>query len=130
MPEAVPVTLLAAREGAQTQGTAVVKPGSLGGRAANAGKVFGASVVASLIILPIPIVHFGIPLMLLLGLVLAGLQMRPGIRLKQLEGPCPHCGVSQKYWVGLGLSPISLPLELNCESCRKIVIVESIPAAS
>ncbi len=130
MPEAIPVVLLGSTEGPRTAGTAVVKPGSLGGRATNAAKVFGGSVVASLVMLPIPIVHFGIPLMLLVGIILAFFQLRPGIRLKRLEGPCPHCGVAQKYWVGLGLSPVQLPLEVNCESCRKIVILEAIPGVS
>jgi len=77
----------------------------------------------AILVLPIPIVHFAVPPMAILGGVLLGLR-----RLLQREiitaarGPCPFCGTEQT--LGLSGSTYRLPRDLKCRDCLQLLTLD------
>jgi hypothetical protein len=87
-------------------------------RLARAGTMFGAGVVAALIALPIPVVHFvAVPGALLLGLGLGVARLRHREIFSQAEGNCPCCGAAQR--LGLAGRVFRLPRKVHCGSCHR-----------
>src|SRR5579862_9123596 len=74
-------------------------------------------------LIPIPIVHLlGIPLLLVVGVILAIRQLSLIGRLRPVRITCPKCGVSNRVGGGLGVSSIAAR-ERTCDSCRRILTV-------
>jgi hypothetical protein len=87
-------------------------------RLARAGSMFGAGVVAALIALPIPVVHFvAVPGALLLGLGLGVARLRHREIFSRAEGNCPCCGAAQR--LGLAGRVFRLPRKVHCGSCQR-----------
>ncbi|HYC32452.1 MAG TPA: hypothetical protein VEB59_09210 [Gemmatimonadales bacterium] len=87
-------------------------------RLARAGRVFGAGLVAALIALPIPLVHFVlVPGALLGGLTVGLLRLRHREIIDSAEGACPCCGKEQR--LGLAGRVFRLPRAVHCEGCRR-----------
>ncbi len=68
--------------------------------------------------LAIPIVHFVLPWLMMI-IAVAG----QGAELQAAEGPCPACGAT----VTLPSQALEWPIEWNCESCRKRLVIEQAP---
>ena len=87
-------------------------------RLARAGMVLGAGLVAALIALPSPIVHFvAVPGALLGGLVAGLLRLRHREIIESAEGSCPCCGAEQR--LGLAGRVFRLPRAIHCRSCQR-----------
>jgi hypothetical protein len=85
-------------------------------RLKRAGLTFGAGLVAALIALPIPLVHFVfVPAALLAGATLAVLRLRQGEVFRGVSASCPICGKEQRFTV---MGRFRLPRKLHCESCH------------
>jgi hypothetical protein len=87
-------------------------------RLARAGSIFGAGLLAALIALPIPIVHFAfVPGALLVGVVLGALRLRHREIFQSAEAPCPCCGELQR--LGLAGRVFRLPRAVHCRHCHR-----------
>jgi hypothetical protein len=87
-------------------------------RLKRAATVLGAGVVAALIALPIPLVHFlFVPGALLAGVVLAAIRMRQHDVFRSAEASCPYCGSEQR--LGLAGKVFRLPRAVHCHSCHR-----------
>ena len=96
-------------------------------RLRRAAAVFGVGLLAALVALPIPIVHFFfVPAALIGGVVLAFLRLRQHEVVELAEGPCPCCGVAQP--LGLAGGSLRLPRVVHCRSCGRSLELEG-PAA-
>jgi hypothetical protein len=77
----------------------------------------------AIMVLPIPIVHFAVPPMAILGGIVLGVR-----RLFQREvitsarGPCPCCGAEQS--LGLTGASYRLPRDLKCRACLQLLTLE------
>lgn len=99
-----------------------VKSLSSGERARRAAMAPVIGLAVSLLVLPIPIVHFAVPPVALLGGVAMGIRRAlQGEIFIQANGPCPYCGTAQ----GLGLSGTAfrLPRNLKCRACLKLFTI-------
>jgi hypothetical protein len=78
----------------------------------------------AVLVLPIPIVHFAVPPVALVGGVIAGIR-----RVLQREifttarGVCPLCGATQS--LGLNGATYRLPRALKCQSCLRPLTLEA-----
>jgi hypothetical protein len=91
-------------------------------RVKRAGMIFGAGLIAALIALPIPLVHFVfVPGALMAGIVLAGVRLRQGEIFRGAVGACPSCGTEQRFTI-MGL--VKLPKKLYCASCQRELMLE------
>lgn len=89
-------------------------------RLRRAGMSLGGGLLAALLFLPIPIVHFAaVPGSLLVGIYLAVKQAQPQSAMRSVRGACPRCGAEQSFFTGLGLGQVKLPMELSCASCGR-----------
>jgi hypothetical protein len=96
-------------------------------RVRRAGSVFGIGLLAALVALPIPIVHFFfVPAALLGGIIVGFLRLRQHEVVELAEGPCPCCGVAQP--LGLAGGALRLPHVVHCRSCGRSLELEG-PAA-
>ena len=87
-------------------------------RFARAGSVFAAGLVAALVALPIPLVHFVlVPGAFLGGLTLGLLRLRHREIIDSAEGTCPCCGKQQR--LGLAGRVFRLPRAVHCQECRR-----------
>jgi hypothetical protein len=85
-------------------------------RLKRAALTFGAGLVAALIALPIPLVHFVfVPAALITGASLALLRLRQGEVFRGVSASCPICGKEQRFTV---MGRFRLPRKLHCESCH------------
>jgi hypothetical protein len=76
----------------------------------------------SLLVLPIPIVHFAVPpVALVTGVVLGVRRALQGEIITRAHGPCPFCGTDQT--LGLTGAPYRLPRPLKCRSCLKLFTI-------
>jgi hypothetical protein len=91
-------------------------------RLRRAGIIFGWFLIAALIAVPIPLVHFVlVPGALLLGIGLAAGRLRQGEIFRQVEGRCPFCGAEQSFTV---MGRFRLPKTLHCATCRRELVLE------
>ncbi len=75
-------------------------------------------------VLPIPIVHFAVPPVALLGGIVVGLRRATQRELfATAHGPCPFCGTEQT--LGVNGSAYRLPRTLSCRSCRKPLTLDA-----
>ncbi|MES2305431.1 MAG: hypothetical protein V4558_07980 [Gemmatimonadota bacterium] len=114
------VATLESAGGAITSAPATLQQFALGDRILRAGGYLLLGVAAAALLIPIPIIHLvGIPLALLIGCVTAARQLARTARLKPVRIACPNCGALNRVGGGLGLRTADLPVELNCDSCRR-----------
>jgi hypothetical protein len=114
-------TLAATLKGFGAQPTAaavVVERLTPGRRAARAGAMVGYGLIAALIALPIPVVHFMlVPGSLLVGGLMGAIRLAQREIFRSAEGPCPFCGTRQK--LALAGKSFRLPLRLHCNHCGR-----------
>lgn len=103
---------------APAAGVALVHSLARGERVRRAGTVLGAGLVAALITLPIPLVHFVFPpAALVTGAVLGLRRLRQDAVFSSARGTCPFCGREQS--LGLTGAPVRLPRQVTCHGCRR-----------
>ena len=113
------VVLHAWSGGPTTEGRAVFGSSTFGARALKALRTVGIGLVVAVVLLPVPVIHLAGIGIFVACLGIAAWQLRPGLRVRTVEGPCPHCGQQQKYWLGLNVGPMKFPKETSCEKCAK-----------
>jgi hypothetical protein len=87
-------------------------------RAARAAAVLGAGLVAALVALPIPLVHFVfVPGALLAGIALGAARVRQREIFESAEAQCPCCGAAQR--LGLAGRVFRLPRGVHCRTCGR-----------
>ncbi len=92
-------------------------------RMKRAGTTLGASLVAALIALPIPLVHFVfVPGALAAGIIVAAMRLRQEEIFHRATGPCPSCATEQDFMVA-GI--FRLPKKLHCGSCHRELTLEA-----
>ena len=93
-------------------------------RATRAAIVLLVAIAFAAALIPIPIIHLvGIPLAIVAGIALAIIQLRTVARLAAVRIPCPRCGASQLIGGGMGFRSIDGPIEVNCDSCRRPLVL-------
>lgn len=93
-------------------------------RLKRAATFFGGGLLAALILLPIPIVHFvGVPGALVVGSGLALWQLTRRQRVDAAEGACPYCAVTQRFFIGMGAP--RFPLEVSCCNCLQPLWIQA-----
>jgi hypothetical protein len=116
---------LAAGDGEPTTGTTELTVFTPAQRMARAGAILAVALLAAAAIIPVPIIHLlGIPMVLLLGIVLAVRQLRVVARLDACVLPCPKCGERTSVGGGLGMRAATGPLALSCQSCRRALTLD------
>jgi hypothetical protein len=91
-------------------------------RLKRAAMTFGAGVIAALIALPIPLVHFVfVPGALVTGATLGTLRLRQREIFRNARGSCPFCAAEQGFTV---LGRFKLPKKLHCASCHRQLTLE------
>jgi hypothetical protein len=91
-------------------------------RLKRAALTFGAGLVAALIALPIPLVHFVfVPGALAAGTVLSIIRLRQQEIFRSARGACPYCGKQQGFTL---MGPVKLPRKLHCEACHRELMLE------
>jgi hypothetical protein len=101
-----------------TEAQVVVEHLTLKARLTRAGAVAGAGLVAALIAVPIPLVHFIlVPAALLIGLSIGAMRLRHKEIFSSAEGACPFCGTRQR--LGLAGKVFRLPRRVFCRNCRR-----------
>lgn len=78
----------------------------------------------AIMVLPIPLVHFMVPPVAILGGIVLGI-MRANTRevILAAHGPCPFCGTEQT--LGLTGSRYRMPRNLHCRNCRKEFAIDA-----
>jgi hypothetical protein len=103
---------------APTQANVVVARLTLRQRLARSGRAVGAGLVAALIALPIPVVHFVfVPGAVLMGLTLGIIRVQQREVFESAEAPCPYCGTGQR--LGLAGRAFRLPRAVHCRHCGR-----------
>lgn len=120
----LPVTLLAWSGGPTSPAKATVTQSALGSRVLKALRTVGLGLVVAVVLLPVPVIHLAGIGILVACLGMAVWQLRPGPRVRAVQGPCPHCGHEQRYWLGLNVGPMTLPKNTSCESCARMLTIE------
>ena len=126
--EEVPVVLHAWSGGPTTPGKATVGSSSTGTRVLKALRTVGLGLLVAILLLPVPVIHLAGIGILVACLGIAAWQVRPGLRVRTVEGPCPHCGREQRYWLGLNVGPMKFPRETSCEKCAKALSISGATA--
>jgi hypothetical protein len=92
-------------------------------RLRRAAVTFGAGLIAALIALPIPLVHFVfVPAALVTGLTLGLLRLRQGEVFRGVSAPCPICGKEQRFTV---MGRFKLPRKVHCEACQHQLVLDA-----
>ena len=87
-------------------------------RVVRSARVLGAGLLAALIGLPIPIVHFVfVPGAVVTGLTLGILRLQQREIFESAEAPCPYCGTVQR--LGLAGRTFRLPRVVHCRHCGR-----------
>jgi hypothetical protein len=103
---------------APTEATVVVARLTLRERIARSARVVGAALVAALIALPIPLVHFVfVPGAVLAGFTLGFIRVQQHEIFQSAEAPCPYCGTVQR--LGLAGRTFRLPRVVHCHNCGR-----------
>lgn len=128
MRQSVTITLRAGPD-EQTTGRGTLDVLSIGARLVRAGAVLLGAALVSALLIPIPIIHLvGIPLALLIGLGVAVRQFQGVARLERLTLACPKCEAPNQLGGGLGYRTATGPVQVQCESCRRVLEVHWVPA--
>ncbi len=78
----------------------------------------------AILVVPIPVVHFMVPPLAILGGIAIGLRrMTTKDVILSAHGPCPFCGTNQT--LGLTGSAYTMPRNLHCRSCRKAFSIDA-----
>ena len=121
--EAMPVVLHAWSGGPTTAGTATVGSSATGARVLNALRTVGLGLIVAVVLLPVPVIHLAGIGIFVACLGIAVWQVRPGLRVRTVEGPCPHCGQEHPWRPSdarlLDVVPPSLWVE-NAERSSKV----------
>lgn len=89
-------------------------------RMLRAGVVMLIFVGMAALLIPVPIVHLiGIPLVLIVGMLVAFRTLRTVARLAPTHLACPKCGARNNVGGGLGYRTETGPIDRACESCRR-----------
>jgi len=120
----VPVQIQASNGGPPGHGEAIVHDSPLGERLQRAGVVLLIGLACGLLILPIPLVHLFILLVLPVAAVIAVKRLRARVTLESARGVCPNCGESGQYFVGVGWRAFRLPVATSCPSCGMLLRLE------
>jgi DNA-directed RNA polymerase subunit RPC12/RpoP len=103
---------------APTEATLVVALLTLRERVARSARVVGAGLIAALVALPIPVVHFVfVPGAVLTGLTLGILRVQQREIFESAEAACPYCGTAQR--LGLAGRAFRLPRVVHCHNCGR-----------
>lgn len=111
--------------GPTTIGDATTASSAFGTRVLKALRTAGLGLIVAVILLPVPVIHLAGIGFFVACLGIAAWQLRPGLRITSVEGPCPHCGHAQRYWLGLNVGPMRLPKGTSCEKCAKSITIDS-----
>lgn len=91
-----------------------------GDRLRRALKTLGIGFLCAALLIPIPIIHLlGIPLAVVASIVISIRQFSSSARLDPLRMPCPKCNAVNRVGGGLGMRDPDVPVERNCDSCRR-----------
>jgi hypothetical protein len=91
-------------------------------RLKRAATILGISLVAAIVALPIPLVHFVfVPGALVAGIVLAIARLRQGQVFRSASGCCPYCATEQMFTV---MGRFRLPKALHCKACHQELVLE------
>jgi hypothetical protein len=108
----------------ETHAAVVVNSLSLGERLRRAAMAPAAGLAASILVLPIPIVHLALPPVAILGGLALGVRRAlQGEIIQSAHGPCPFCGTDQT--LGLTGAAFRLPRDLKCRSCLKLFTLDA-----
>jgi hypothetical protein len=103
---------------APTEARLVVALLTLRERLARSARVVGAGLVAALIALPIPVVHFVfVPGAVITGFTLGILRVQQREIFESAEAACPYCGTAQR--LGLAGRKFRLPRVVHCHNCGR-----------
>ena len=107
-----------------TQAELVVASLTAGERFRRAAIAPALGLAASIMVLPIPIVHFAVPPVALVGGFVMGIRrMLQGEVIQSAHGPCPFCLTDQT--LGLTGSAYRLPRALKCRACLKLLSLDA-----
>ena len=94
---------------------------SRGERLKRATLILAAGLLAALIALPIPLVHFVfVPGALVAGAVLAVARLRQREIFRSARGACPYCSTEQRFTV---MGRFKLPKKIYCQSCQRLLLL-------
>ncbi len=111
---------LASADGGEVRGEGELIEIPYGTRVLRAVGIFVVAVLASVALIPIPIIHLmGPPLLLIGGGIAAGRQLRAVARLTPIRLACPKCQAVNRIGGGFGMIHPDQPLEISCDSCRR-----------
>jgi hypothetical protein len=111
---------LATGAGETTTATGRLKLFNPGDRLRRALTTLGIGFLCAALLIPIPIIHLlGIPLAIVASIVISIRQFSSAARLDPLRMPCPKCNAINRVGGGLGIRHPELPVERNCDSCRR-----------
>jgi|CXWL01.1.fsa_nt_gi hypothetical protein len=116
--------VLASGDGNEVRGEGVLTEIPYQTRLLRAAGIFVVAMVASVALIPIPIIHLmGPPLLLIGGGIAAGRQLRAVARLTPIRLACPKCQAVNRIGGGFGMIHPDRPLDVSCDSCRRGLVV-------
>ena len=111
---------LVSADGGEVRGEGELIEIPFGPRVVRAVGIFVVAMLASVALIPIPIIHLmGPPLLLIGGGIAAGRQLRAVARLTPIRLACPKCQAVNRIGGGFGMIHPDQPLEISCDSCRR-----------
>ena len=111
---------LVSADGGEVRGEGELIEIPFGTRVVRAVGIFVVAMLASVALIPIPIIHLmGPPLLLIGGGIAAGRQLRAVARLTPIRLACPKCQAVNRIGGGFGMIHPDQPLEISCDSCRR-----------
>lgn len=111
---------LVSADGGEVRGEGELIEIPFGTRVVRAVGIFVVAILASVALIPIPIIHLmGPPLLLIGGGIAAGRQLRAVARLTPIRLACPKCQAVNRIGGGFGMIHPDQPLEISCDSCRR-----------
>lgn len=112
--------VLASSDGGESRSEGELIEIPYGTRVLRAVGIFLVAMVASVALIPIPIIHLlGPPLLLIGGGIAAGRQLRAVARLTPIRLACPKCQAVNRIGGGFGMIHPDRPLEISCDTCRR-----------
>ena len=115
---------LVSADGGEVRGEGELIEIPFGTRVVRAVGIFVVAMLASVALIPIPIIHLmGPPLLLIGGGIAAGRQLRAVARLTPIRLACPKCQAVNRIGGGFGMIHPDQPLAISCDSCRRGLVV-------
>ena len=128
MDEEMSVVLQAWPGGPTSAGTAKLTSSTMAARGLKALRTVGLGLIVAVVLLPVPVIHLAGIGIFIACLGIAAWQLRAGLRVRAVSGPCPHCGHQQQFWLGLNVGPMKFPKGTSCEKCTKTLTIEDVKA--